>query len=256
MLRPFAQSVACCCVLLDVVACLLRVVACCCVLLHVVVCCCVLLRVVACCCMLLHVVACCCMLLRVVACCCVLLDVVACCCVLLHVVACCWMLLHKFETGQTLSQQLPTFLLISDRRSIQWSVCTAPPTMLRPRMRITNGLLSLLGQILHTMQCRSQQSSVCTPLPTRTQQLPTLTPNIFGPTRHPFTGYNEPIQRPAPSWLVILIGRALHRYRRGQGFESRTRLIFFRLSLRNCKSCVYNCDDHPSFKPPLRSPHI
>ena len=39
--------------------------------------------------------------------------------------------------------------------------------------------------------------------------------------------YNEPIQRPAPRWLVSLIGRALHRYRRGQGFESRTSLNFF-----------------------------
>ena len=69
--------------------------------------------------------------------------------------------------------------------------------------------------------------------------------------------YNEPIQRPAPSWLVSVIGRALHRYRRGQGFESRTSLIFFfRLSLRNCKSCVYKCDDHPSFNSLLRSSHI
>ena len=48
---------------------------------------------------------------------------------------------------------------------------------------------------------------------------------------------------------LLLVGllaqwiRALHRSRRGQGFESRTRLIFFfRLSFRNCKSCVYNCD--------------
>ena len=32
--------------------------------------------------------------------------------------------------------------------------------------------------------------------------------------------YNEPIQRPAPSWLLVSIDRALHRYRRGQGFES------------------------------------
>ena len=46
--------------------------------------------------------------------------------------------------------------------------------------------------------------------------------------------YNEPIQRPAPNWLVSLIGWALHRYRRGQGFESRTsRVFFFRLSFRN-----------------------
>ena len=46
-----------------------------------------------------------------------------------------------------------------------------------------------------------------------------------------------------------LIGRALHRYRRGQRFESRTsRIFFFRLSSPSCKSCVYNCDDHPSLK--------
>ena len=32
--------------------------------------------------------------------------------------------------------------------------------------------------------------------------------------------------------------------------------IFFRLSFRNCKSCVYNCDDHPSFNSSLRSSHI
>ena len=50
--------------------------------------------------------------------------------------------------------------------------------------------------------------------------------------------YNEPIQRPAHSWLVSLTGRALHRHRRRQGFESHTSLIFFfRLSFRNCKSC-------------------
>ena len=34
--------------------------------------------------------------------------------------------------------------------------------------------------------------------------------------------YNEPIQRPAPSWLVSSTDRALHLYRRGKGFESRT----------------------------------
>ena len=64
---------------------------------------------------------------------------------------------------------------------------------------------------------------------------------------HPFRVYNEPIQRPAPSWLVSLIGRALHLYRRVQWFEFHTSLIFFRLSFRNCKRCVYNYDDHPSF---------
>ena len=39
--------------------------------------------------------------------------------------------------------------------------------------------------------------------------------------------YNESIQRPAPRWLVSLIGRAMHRYRRGQGLEFPTSLNFF-----------------------------
>ena len=39
--------------------------------------------------------------------------------------------------------------------------------------------------------------------------------------------YNEPAQRPAPSWPVSLIGRALHWYRRSQGFKSCTSLNFF-----------------------------
>ena len=41
--------------------------------------------------------------------------------------------------------------------------------------------------------------------------------------------YNETIQRPAPSWLVNLTGRALHRYRKGQEFESHTSLNFFQV---------------------------
>ena len=31
--------------------------------------------------------------------------------------------------------------------------------------------------------------------------------------------------------------------------------FFFGLSFRKCKSCVYNCHDHPSFNLPLRSSH-
>ena len=40
--------------------------------------------------------------------------------------------------------------------------------------------------------------------------------------------YLEPTQWPAPNWLVSSLGRALHRYRRGHGFKSRTGLNFFR----------------------------
>ena len=39
--------------------------------------------------------------------------------------------------------------------------------------------------------------------------------------------YDEPIQRPAPSWLVCFIRKALYRYRRCQGFESSTSLNVF-----------------------------
>ena len=58
--------------------------------------------------------------------------------------------------------------------------------------------------------------------------------------------YNEPIQRPAPSWFVSATDRALHRYRRGQGFESRTSLNFSG-SLYAGKRCVYNWDDPLSY---------
>ena len=69
--------------------------------------------------------------------------------------------------------------------------------------------------------------------------------------------YKEPIfQLPAPSWLVTLIARALDRYPRGQGFESRTSLNLYRLSFRNCKRCVYNCDDILSYNSSLHSSHI
>ena len=59
--------------------------------------------------------------------------------------------------------------------------------------------------------------------------------------------YNQPIQQSARSWLVSSIDRALHWYRKGQAFESCTSHFFFRLSFRNCKSCVYNCNDLLSY---------
>ena len=177
----------------------------------------------------------------------------------LHVVACCWEMLRKFETCQTLSQQLPTSLLISDCRSIWWSVCTAPPAVLGSRTRITNGLRSLLGQILPTMQCRSQQSSVCTPLPTRTQQLPTLTPNIIcWPTvglTSSSSVYGFITNQFNDLLPVGLLAQLVERCT-GNAEVKVSNPVQAWLSLRNCKSCVYNCDDHPSFNSSLRSSHI
>ena len=60
--------------------------------------------------------------------------------------------------------------------------------------------------------------------------------------------YNEPIQWPASSWLVSLIGRALHRYgSQVKGSNPVQAWILLRLFFHNRKSCVYNRNDHPSF---------
>ena len=72
--------------------------------------------------------------------------------------------------------------------------------------------------------------------------------HIFTFILSPQRVYNEFTLWPAPSWLDSSIGRALHRYRRGQGFESRSSQNFFRLSFRSCFSCLYNCDIDSFFR--------
>ena len=52
-------------------------------------------------------------------------------------------------------------------------------------------------------------------------------------------------------------GRALHWYHmRSRVWIPYKPEFFCRLSFRNCISCVYNCDDHPSNNSSLRSSHI
>ena len=47
-----------------------------------------------------------------------------------------------------------------------------------------------------------------------------------------------------PSWLDSSVGRTLHRYCRGHGFKSRTRLnFFFRPYFHYCSSSVLHCED-------------
>ena len=53
---------------------------------------------------------------------------------------------------------------------------------------------------------------------------------------------------------LYIIGRALHRYAEVKGLNPVQAWILFRLSFCNCKSCVYNCDDHPSFKNRIMRP--
>lgn len=58
---------------------------------------------------------------------------------------------------------------------------------------------------------------------------------------HPSRVYYEPTKWPALRWLVSLASIALHRYRRGHGFDCYTNLNFFGLSFRcsfSSASCV------------------
>ena len=85
------------------------------------------------------------------------------CCICLHILlrvvgSCC----AKFQTGQTSKPATPniSFVPWSQKRSERNNVgsnCTALPTLLGPRLRITRDLQSLLGCILPMMHCRSQR---------------------------------------------------------------------------------------------------
>ena len=48
-------------------------------------------------------------------------------------------------------------------------------------------------------------------------------------------------------WLHSSVGRASHRYREVTGSSPVEVLNFFQASLRNCKNCDHNCEDHSSF---------
>ena len=103
-----------------------------------------------------------------------------------HPVACCWMLLRvvaqSLKPVKLFSQQLPTFLLFRDRRSVAqqcWIRLTALPALLTYELYSSHDALqvpNLLGVV----------ASVCTPLPTRTQQLPTLLAQQCWELLHPF----------------------------------------------------------------------
>ena len=80
-----------------------------------------------------------------------------------HPVACCWMLLRvvakSLKPGKLFSQQLPTFLLFRDRRSVAqqgWIRLHNFSNIVGPRTFITHGLQRLMGCILPTMYCRSR----------------------------------------------------------------------------------------------------
>ena len=69
---------------------------------------------------------------------------------------------------------------------------------------------------------------------------------MFTPSSSSFTGILRIHTMTTELACLVQVAEALHRYRRGHGFESRTSLIFKAL-FRNCLSCVHNCNDHHVF---------
>ena len=103
-----------------------------------------------------------------------------------HPVACCWMLLRvvalSLKPTKLFSQQLPTFLLFRDRRSVAqqcWIRLHSSSNIVGAKhahyawITKTYGLYSS-HDALQVPNLLGVVASVCTPLPTRTQQLPTL----------------------------------------------------------------------------------
>ena len=102
---------------------------------------------------------------------------VARCCMLLGVVT------QSLKPVKLLSLQLPTFVLFCDCPSMSnnvGSVCTALPTLFRPRTCITRGLQSLMGCILSlVLSGLNIVGSCCIRFPTTTNKDATA-PNIVG----------------------------------------------------------------------------
>ena len=103
-----------------------------------------------------------------------------------HPVACCWMLLHIFAQSlkpvKLFSQQLPTFLLFRDRRSVAqqcWIRLHSSSNIVGAAHAHYAWFTKTYGlypshDALQVPTLLRVVASVCTPLPTRTQQLPTL----------------------------------------------------------------------------------
>ena len=103
-----------------------------------------------------------------------------------HPVACCWMLLGvvapSLKPVKLFSQQLPTFLLFRDRRSVAqqcWIRLDSSSNIVGATHAHYVWITKTYGlypshDALQVPTLLGVVASVCTPLPTRTQQLPTL----------------------------------------------------------------------------------
>ena len=105
---------------------------------------------------------------------------------LAHPVACCWMLLRvvaqSLKPVKLFSQQLPTFLLFRDRQSVAqqyWIRLHSSSNIVGATHAHYAWFTKTYGlypshDALQVPTLLGVVASVCTPLPTRTQQLPTL----------------------------------------------------------------------------------
>ena len=73
---------------------------------------------------------------------------------------------------------------------------------------------------------------------------------------HPSQVYYELTIWPAPSWLDSSVGRALHRHRRGHGFESCSSLNFFQAFFSQLLKLHSNCEDLSSIWSFIHSSNI
>ena len=115
-----------------------------------------------------------------------------------HSVACCWMLLRvvaqSLRPVKLFSQQLPTFLLFRDRRSVaqqRWIRLHSSSNIVGAAHAHYAWFTKTYGlcpshDALQVPTLLGVVASVCTPLPTRTQQLPTLLAQQCWKLLHPF----------------------------------------------------------------------
>ena len=118
------------------------------------------------------------------------------CCMLLRVVA------QSLKPVKLFSQQLPTFLLFHDRRSVAqqcWIRLHSSSNIVGATHAHYTWFTKTYGlypsyDALQVPTLLGVVSSVCTPLPTHTQQLPTLLAQQCWEFLHPFARSLKPVQ--------------------------------------------------------------
>ena len=133
-----------------------------------------------------------------------------------HPVACCWMLLRvvaqSLKPAKLFSQQLPTFLLLRDRQSLAqqcWirlysSSNIVGATHAHYAWFTKTYVLYPSHDALQVRKLLGVVESFCTPLPTRTQQLPTLLAQQCWELLRPFARSLILILRLQASWIAII----------------------------------------------------